>query len=108
LAKFQALLDVYDGGQQLAKNADEQRTDQQCLDLARRQIERLSKSVAASVAAERELLAARLAEANELAPSDPAAARRVWQGIVRLYGDKEWARELVEQARSRLDTASQK
>ena len=108
LANFQGLIDVYDGGRQLGKTADEQRTSQQCLDLARRQVERLSQSLADRAAAERELLAARLEEANELAARDPAAARRVWQGIVRHYGDKPWAGELVEQARTHLAGASQK
>jgi serine/threonine-protein kinase len=106
LTAFQDLLDVYDGGKKLGKTPQEQRTGQQCLDLARRQIKRLKQSLADRAAAERELLSARLAEADELAASDPAAARRVWQGIVRLYGDQGWARELVEQARTKLDSAS--
>ena len=107
LAKFQGLIDVYDGSKQLGNTPEEHRTSQQCLDLARRQIERLSRSLAVSAAAERKLLTARLEEASDLSKSDPAAARRVWQGIVRMYGDKPWARELVEQARDSLDGTSQ-
>jgi hypothetical protein len=105
LARLKALVDVFEGSEQLGKTPDEQRTAEQCLELARRQIKRLSDSLAASAAAEKELLAARMAEADELAERDAAAARRVWQGVVRLYGDKEWAGELVAQARARLGTA---
>lgn len=102
LVKFQALVDVFGGSQQLGKTPAEQRTAAQCLDLARQQIERLNHSLADTTAAEKELLAARLAEADELAATDPAAAQRIWQGVIRLYGDRAWARDLVEQARARV------
>ncbi|HUE74090.1 MAG TPA: serine/threonine-protein kinase [Pirellulaceae bacterium] len=107
LARFQALVDAFSGSKELGGSAEEQRTAEQCLELARQQIEQLRDSLAESIAAEKKLLAERLAAADELAGSDPAAANRIRQGIVALYDDKEWARELIQQAREKLSGGNQ-
>ena len=103
LAKLQTLVEVYEGSQQLGQSKQEQRAGEQCLELARQQVSRLRRFVAAKTKAEQKLLADRMAEADELALRDPAAARRVWQGVVNMYEEEDWAGELVQQARSRLD-----
>jgi len=51
------------------------------------------------------LLKSRLAKAAEIALSDPAAARKIYQGIVALYHEKPWAAEFVEQAKTALAKA---
>jgi len=102
LAKFAALVAVFDEPPDAALSAAEKRTSQQCLDLARRQIERLQKSVEKMNAAETAGLRRQLARADALASADRPAAAKIWRGIITLYGGKEWAREFVEHARAKL------
>ena len=104
LSRFRAIVDVF-GSQQQVQTADEG-TTAQCLDLARRQIERLESAVAESIAAQRKLVIERLARADSLAAEDPQGASKIRQGILLLYGNKEWAEPLVQEAREKLAAGS--
>ncbi len=99
LGKFNALVAVYDDGQQGSE------MNQHYVKLARQQKKRVEKQIAHYAAEGRKLIEARLAKAASLAASDPAAARRIYEGIVELYDGKPWAAEAVETAKSRLASA---
>jgi eukaryotic-like serine/threonine-protein kinase len=99
LVKFQALIDVYDDG------PDNSEITRHYVRLARAQQARLRKHVDQYVDEGRKLILARLAKADELSPDDPPAARKIYQGIVELYGEKPWADDLVQRARGALADA---
>ncbi len=98
LAKFTALIDVYDDDQ--ASEAT-----RVWIKKARVQQKQLQTRIQQYVADGQSLLESRLAKAAEIAPSDPAAARKIYQGIVALYDEKPWAAEFVEQAKTALAKA---
>ncbi len=98
LEKFDALVAVYDDGEQGSE------ISRHYVKLARQQRKRVEKQIARYSDEARKLVEGRLAKAAELAATDPAAARRIYQGIVELYDDKPWASELVVTAKSRLAT----
>ncbi|MBI3839222.1 MAG: serine/threonine protein kinase [Planctomycetia bacterium] len=99
LVKFQALVDVY-GEADVGSE-----TPRQFVRLARQQIKRLERQIEKSVADDRKLVESRLERAAELSASDPAAARKIYQGIVQLYDQKPWAVQLVACARAALAAA---
>jgi eukaryotic-like serine/threonine-protein kinase len=94
-ARFQALIDVYD-------DKETSEAARHYVNLARLRLKELEKQIARQTADGRSVVEARLARAAELAATDPAAARRIYQGIVALYSDKPWAAQLVEEAKGRL------
>lgn len=96
VAKLQAVVAVY--AQADAGNP----RDQQCLELARRQLEQLQGQVAEAAAADKAFVEEQLASIDKLARGNPRAARGVLAGIIELYADKRWAASLVEQARAKL------
>jgi serine/threonine protein kinase len=102
LAKLEALVNVYGGPNDEQLSALEQKTAQQCLELARKRIGRLQSSVAQMQADELAALEQQLERAAKLAESDRPGAEKIWRGIITLYSDQPWASELVEQARSAL------
>lgn len=118
LAKFEALIDLYQAvatgsqgrseGPMASRDAATDATYLDLVTLATQQVERLRLEIDRKAMAHRELLEARMREASRLRGSDPAKAMRIWQGVVRLYGDKPWARDLVMQARSELTAMGQK
>ena len=107
LTRFQALVAVFEGPVDPTLNAIQKKTHQQCLDLARQQIERLEGTVKKINQEQRMSLRRQLERADKLAESDRPAAEKIWQGIVTLYAGKSWAKDLVEQAEARLSDDSQ-
>lgn len=99
LARFQALIDVYD---------DEQGSEatRHWVKLARVQRKQLEKRIAQYAVDGQKLLESRLAKAAQITPDNPAAARKIYQGIVELYDEKPWAAELVRQAKTALSATS--
>ena len=95
MAKLQAVMDVYGG-----TRGDEH--SQHFVELAARELKRLEVELNRVAAADVSALDARLKEAARLEPKDPAGARRIWSGIVELYGDKPWAAAQVRTAREAL------
>lgn len=94
--KLQALVDLFRDTKDASKQTRE------CLQLAMKQLDRLDRSLPQQVSADRQLLEQKLAEADVLDGTDPAAAQRMRAAIVELYGSEGWAASLVEQARSAL------
>lgn len=93
--KLKAIVDVYD-------DPDASAESREFVNLARTELARLTTQLQQDAQEQRALVKARLARADELWPSDPAGARRIWDGIVELYSGKLWAEQLVGQARSAL------
>jgi eukaryotic-like serine/threonine-protein kinase len=102
LARFQAIVDVYGGPADATLNVLERKASEQCLALAAKQIERLKETVATLNAEQRTALRRQLDRAAKLAAKDPSAAAKICEGIVTLYGDKRWAKDLVEQAEAQI------
>jgi serine/threonine-protein kinase len=99
LAKFQALVDVYDDDH-IASDIT-----RHYVKLARGQQQQLQKRINRYVSDGQLLLESRLTKANELATQNPAAARKIYQGIIELYAEKPWAAESVRRARAALEAA---
>jgi serine/threonine-protein kinase len=102
LARFQAIVAVFDTEPDASLTKLQQASSKQTLDLARKQIESLEQTVEQLKTEERLALKRQLERARQLAAKDRAAAQKIWQGIITLYGDKAWAKGLVEQAAAKL------
>src|SRR5262245_58530853 len=102
LARFQAIVAVFDGPADAALTKPQQTASAQVLELARKQVDSLAKTVQQLKTEERLALRRQLDRAKQLAAKDRSAAAKIWQGIVTLYSDKAWAKDLVEQAAANL------
>jgi serine/threonine protein kinase len=78
-------------------------TTRRCVALARRQLERLGPLVKQQQADERTMVEGRLARADELRKTDIAAARKIWQAVIRHYSDQPWAAPWVAKAKAALE-----
>jgi hypothetical protein len=58
------------------------------------------------VAAQLPALRQRMQVAEDTAPTDPHRAHRIYQAIVDLYGEQQWAGEIVTEARKRLNSSN--
>ncbi len=96
LARFQAIIDLYDDGPATGENAA------RYVKLARQQHERLEQRVGKFIEDSRTLVIGRLDKADALAASDPNAARRMYEGVLALYQNKPWAADLVERSHAGL------
>ena len=96
LTKFQALVDVYDDGEESSDA-----TRHYVHFSSRQQQKILKRRLDQYVDDGRRLIESRLAKAAELSAQQPASARKIYQGIVELYGEKPWAANLVQQAKRR-------
>ena len=73
------------------------------VELARSRLLALQGRMAESNQRHADLVSPRLDEAEALMATDPQAAGRILRGLILLYGDKPWAKELMVQARELLD-----
>ncbi len=96
--KLQALVQLYgsQGGQ------DE--SQEQCVELARREIVRLKQQSAKTALEYQKLIDENLKRAEGLRQTSPQEAREIWQSIITLYGDKPWGAESVARAKAALAT----
>lgn len=106
LARYEALAAVFGGPPDPAANPLQQRTSRQCVELARQAAQRLRATNEKTSAVERRAVRQQLERAEQLAASDRAAAEAIWRGIITLYGSHSWAKELVAEARAKLDAAA--
>jgi serine/threonine-protein kinase len=97
---LEALVDLYDVPGETSDNS------RRCVSLARRQLDRLRPLVHEQAADQRAILESRLARADELKTSDLAAARKIWQAVVRHYSDQPWAAAWVAKAQTALEEAN--
>ena len=102
LTRMHAIIAVFDGEPDASLNKLQQAAARQTLELARQQATALEKSVEKYKSEERLAIKQRLERAQELAAKDRKAAENFWRGVVTLYGDKSWAKDLVEQAAANL------
>jgi serine/threonine-protein kinase len=102
LMKLQALVDLYQDRKDLSGPAGK------CLELARRQLRDLRKQVDEAASESRAEVEQRLARADELRSTNPAAAQAICNAVIVLYRDKPWAAEAVARARKALDTQTPK
>lgn len=73
--------------------------DPRLIVVARQRIELLEQQTDETSTTHLPALRERLRDAARLRQTNPAQARLMYQAIVRLYGDKPWARDAVNQAR---------
>jgi hypothetical protein len=107
LAHFEALLVVFGDANGAKENGESEKAPTEkaaaeCLELARKQIERLRPEVNRMIAEQEAAVRRELERADRVAETNPPAARPIWEGIVTLYRGKAWAKSLVETAKSRL------
>lgn len=107
LAHFEALLAVFgdsnaSGGNVESEETPPKKSASECLELARKQIERLRPEVNRLIANQKAAVRRELDRADRLAETNPPAARPIWEGIITLYQGKAWAKSLVETAEARL------
>jgi len=115
--RFAALVDLYDEeglgepspeasrGREAEVEGQRRQLRRQCVELARRQLERLRSRLNRTASAHRQVLQQQLRRAEQLLQTDPKRAQRIWRALVVLYGDKPWAADLVAQAKQRIATA---
>ena len=94
---LEALVDLYDVPGESSDNS------RRCVILARRQLEQLRPLAKQQDTDQRAILEGRLERAEQLRATDPAAAQKIWQAVVRHYSDQPWAAEWVAKARSALE-----
>jgi serine/threonine-protein kinase len=102
IAHFAALIALFDDTE--ADSPQAERTRKLCVELAKKQVEHLRESITESAAEYQELITARLDSADQLHEASPTKARSIYQAVIDLYGDKPWAKELVERARQSLES----
>ena len=82
VAKLEAIIALFDSPENASGRAAE------CLELARRRLERLKEQVAQQAAGHLAAIDRRLQAADELADSDPGRAAAMYRAVAELYGDK--------------------
>lgn len=98
MKKMMALLDLYGGDAALQPDVT-----RQCLELAKRKLEKLRKDVAKYAQEHREQISAQMDRADALSKDDPQTAQKMWRAVIELYDGKAWATDLVDQARAKLE-----
>jgi len=73
-----------------------------CVELARRRLKKLEQDVDEINADQQQVIRRRLDEAADRDASDPVRAEEIRRGIIELYQNYRWAKELVEEARQLL------
>ena len=75
-----------------------------CVELARRRLQRLEREVDEINAEQTQVIRRRLDEAATWDSRDPTRADAIRHGIVVLYQNHRWAKELVEEAKQELES----
>ena len=101
LAKLSALIDVYDD------DSTDSDVTRHYVKLARQQRDRVQKQIDSYAPEGRKLVESRIARAAEIAAENPTLARRIYRGVIELYGEKPWAADLVAQARAALNASGE-
>lgn len=97
---LETLIALYDAPEDAAAdNGDDSR---QAVAIARRNLKRLRPLVERQRADHRAVIEDSLARAEKLRASNPAAARRIFEALVRQYGNEPWAAPWIEPARQAI------
>jgi hypothetical protein len=104
LVMLQSLVTLYDptGTTAQLDPTGELTTDQRWLVLARRKLAELDASLKAQAQSQLPALNRQLNLAMQITTTNPDLAERMFQAIIRLYGDQPWAADVVAAARQRL------
>jgi hypothetical protein len=102
LARYEAIVAVYQGAADPHADQLDQGLQAKTVELAARKVEELKESIATQNAEQRVALRQQLERASKLSEKDRPAAEQIWRGIVTLYGEKSWAKDLVAQAEADL------
>lgn len=78
----------------------------QCLELARRRLEKLEKQIDQTATDHLALIQKRLGHAEQLRRSDPKKAAEMAWAVIELYADKPWATDALRRAEQLLDASS--
>jgi serine/threonine-protein kinase len=92
-ARLSALVNLYSGDAGLSDSG------KQCLELARRQLATLEQAVARAQQRDLAEVVRQLDRADALESTEPQRAADMRRAVIELYGDKRWARELIDRAR---------
>ena len=102
VSQFQAIIDVFGGPPDPSQGAAERRIHEQCLDLARKQLGQLQKTVERIREEQTAAIRRQLTRADHVAKEDRESAEKIWRGIITLYSEKPWAADFVKEAAARL------
>jgi eukaryotic-like serine/threonine-protein kinase len=109
LARYEAIVAVYQGATDSnpgkLDQGGEDKGEDKTVELAAKKVEELKESIVTLNGEQRVALRQQIERANGLAESDRAAAEKIWRGIITLYGEKAWAKDLVAQVEAKLATA---
>ena len=100
--KLQALVDLYGRDSEITGPTG------QCLELARRQLEKLRAEIGKSNPEHLKRINSRLELADKLITSEPEEAVAIWKAVVELYAQKPWAAAAVSRAEEAMDKAVSK
>jgi len=95
-AKLRALVDLYDHGHEISGPAS------RCLELARRRLGQLDEQIGAGIVSRLANVEKIMDQADGLMKTDPQRARKMYNAVLELYGEKPWAAEAVRRAREAL------
>lgn len=101
-ARYSAILELFDLPAVQDPTDEDERTQRALRQLAKSRLTGLVDGQVEFAQHYRDQLQQQLTRANLLAAEDPVEARRHWSGIVRLYKNDNWAKELVAEAERRL------
>ena len=100
--KLQALIDLYGRDSEITGPTG------QCLELARRQLDKLHEEIDKSNPEHLKRINSRLDLADKLSKSEPEEAMSIWKAVVELYSQKPWAAEAVRRAEEAMEKAASK
>ncbi len=102
-AKLEAMIALYDNRQNPEDPFDLSRPNEKYLELARRRLKQLTRTLEWSTVDDLHLLQGQLNRADDLEGTDPERATRMREALLTLYGNKPWAAPAVQRAREALD-----
>ena len=102
-AKLEAMIALYDNRQSPEDPFDLSRPTGKYLELARRRLKQLTRTLEWSTVDDLHLIEIQLDRADELEAGDPERAAKMREAVLTLYGNKPWAAPAVQRAREALD-----
>jgi serine/threonine protein kinase len=73
-----------------------------CVELAMRHLEKLEKTIETTKAEQIKNIQGRLDKADELESTDSECAKAIRQGIIELYQNRRWAKEIVDELQQKI------
>ncbi len=102
MAKLQAMIALFDNRQDPSEPFDTTGPTGKCLELARRRLKQMTRTMEWSTVDDLHLIGVQLDRADDLESDDPAQSRKMREAVVILYGHKPWAAPAVKRAKEKL------